>query len=196
MLSIQGSLFHVPKEKKTQAEGARLHLCRPEGDHLSLLNIWEQWAESNFSMQWCRENFIQYRSIKRARDVREQLLRLADRAEVRSCSSNDISAIRKALLSGYFFQTACLQQNGESYRTIKHGQSIYIHPSSVLYKDRPKWLMYHELVLTTKEYMRQASEIKSEWLLDIAPHYFKARDIENLDRGNTAKKVPKTLGRQ
>jgi len=39
-------------------------------------------------------------------------------------------------------------------------------------QELPRWLVYHELVFTTKEYMRQVSEIKPEWLIEIAPHYY------------------------
>lgn len=31
---------------------------------------------------------------------------------------------------------------------------------------KPKWLVYYELVLTSKEYMRQVMEIQSTWLLE------------------------------
>lgn len=41
----------------------------------------------------------------------------------------------------------------------------------------PRWVVYHELVLTSKEYMRQVSEIKSEWLVEIAPHFYSKKDI-------------------
>lgn len=142
--------------------------------------------------------------MKRARDVREQLLRLAERVEVGLSSSEDPVAIAKAMLSGYFFQAACLQKSGDAYRTVKHGQNIYIHPGSGLHKDRPKWVLYHELVLTSKEYMRQVITIKPEWLLDAAPHYFKPKEIEDLDGGGRAagaggsgggKRLPKAIGR-
>ncbi|RDX81849.1 Pre-mRNA-splicing factor ATP-dependent RNA helicase DEAH1, partial [Mucuna pruriens] len=43
----------------------------------------------------------------------------------------------------------------------------------------PRWVVYHELVLTTKEYMRQVSEIKPEWLVEIAPHYYQLKDVED-----------------
>jgi len=52
----------------------------------------------------------------------------------------------------------------------------------------PKWVIYNELVFTTKEFMRELIEIKSEWLLEIAPHYYKQSDIDNsLDK--KAKKI-------
>ena len=36
---------------------------------------------------------------------------------------------------------------------------MYIHPSSSLFNRAPEWLIYHELVLTTKEYMREVMAI-------------------------------------
>ena len=55
---------------------------------------------------------------------------------------------------------------------------MYIHPSSVLFGNQPKWVIYFELMFTTKEYMRQILEISPTWLLEAAPHYFKAEEIE------------------
>lgn len=51
-------------------------------------------------------------------------------------------------------------------------------------------MRYHELVFTTKEFMRQVIEIQPSWLVEIAPHYYKAKDIEE-----TGKKMPKKVGR-
>lgn len=47
-------------------------------------------------------------------------------------------------------------------------------------------MVYHELVLTSKEFMRTVSEIKPEWLVEIAPHYYNKKDIME-----DAKKMPK-----
>jgi len=55
-----------------------------------------QWLESDYSTQWCYENFIQFRSMRRARDVRDQLEGLMDRIEVEVVSSQgDSLPIRK-----------------------------------------------------------------------------------------------------
>jgi len=61
--------------------------------------LWLQWVETGYSTQWCFENFIQHRSMKRARDVRDQLESLLERVEIESSSSlHDNVAIRKVLL--------------------------------------------------------------------------------------------------
>jgi len=44
---------------------------------------------------------------------------------------------------------------------------------------QPKWVLYYELVLTSKEYMREVIEIESSWLLEVAPHFYKAKELED-----------------
>jgi pre-mRNA-splicing factor ATP-dependent RNA helicase DHX16 len=52
-----------------------------------------------------------------------------------------------------------------------------IHPSSYCFKDQPLMVVYHELVFTTKEYMRNVVEVKTEWLSEIAPHFYKESEL-------------------
>ena len=197
MLGESSSLFFRPKDKKVHADAARNRFTNKDGgDHLSLLNIWNEFVQADYSMIWAKENFLQYRSLTRARDVRDQLARLCDRIEVdaaKSCGTNNIEPIQKALLSGYFPNTARLQRDGQSYRTLKSGsQIVYIHPSSTMIETRPKYVSYFECVLTSKEYMRNVMPIKPEWLMEIAPHYFKKKDVEALGMD---RKVPRGEGR-
>jgi len=197
MLSESSSLFYRPKDKKMHADKARQNFVKNGGDHFTLLNIWDQWSETNYSQQWCYENFVQFKSLSRVRDIRDQLAGLCDRVEVviqSNPNSNDIVPIQKALTSGYFYNTARLQKSGDSYRTLKTNQTVYIHPSSSLFQSQPpiKFALYYELVMTSKSYMRQVMEIKPAWLLEVAPHFFKPADLEQL--GGTDKKMPKAIG--
>ncbi|KAK9369200.1 Pre-mRNA-splicing factor ATP-dependent RNA helicase-like protein cdc28 [Lipomyces kononenkoae] len=191
MLGEASSLFYRPKEKKLHADKARDAFTRPGGDHLSLLEIWNEWVETDFSQVWAAENFLQYKSLCRARDVRDQLSRLCDRVGVKLSSAgtqeNGVVNIQKAITSGFFSNVARLTRNGESYRTIKTSQTVYIHPSSVLYKKKPKWILYHELVLTSKEFMRNCMPIQPAWLMEVSPHFYKQKDLDNVT-GVTDKK--------
>jgi pre-mRNA-splicing factor ATP-dependent RNA helicase DHX16 len=131
--------------------------------------------------------------MNKARDVREQLEGLCERVEVEivSCSM-DVDAICKAMTAGYFYNTAKLSKSGE-FKTVKQQHTVYIHPSSVMSKDEdpPRWVLYHELAFTTKEYMRSVAPIKGEWLIEIAPHYYQSKDVED----STNKKMPKQTGK-
>ncbi|XP_057952241.1 pre-mRNA-splicing factor ATP-dependent RNA helicase DEAH1-like isoform X2 [Malania oleifera] len=192
MLSVGNSIFYRPKDKQVHADNARMNFHTGNvGDHIALLKVYSSWKETNFSTQWCYENYIQVRSMKRARDVRDQLEGLLERVEIELLSNpNDLEAIKKAITSGFFPHSARLQKNG-SYRTVKHPQTVHIHPSSGLAQVLPRWVVYHELVLTTKEYMRQVTELKPDWLVEIAPHYYQMKDVEELG----SKKMPRGEGR-
>jgi pre-mRNA-splicing factor ATP-dependent RNA helicase DHX16 len=190
MLSAGNAIFYRPKDKAVLADAAKANFHRGYGDHLALLNCYTQWAELGFSVQWCFENFVQIRTMKRARDVKEQLEGLLERTEIEMMSNSDHEVLRKCIASGFFYHTAKLQKNG-SYRTVKNPQNVHIHPSSALQEELPRWVVYHELVLTSKEFMRQIIEINPEWLVEIAPHYYKANEIEDENK----KKLPKMIGK-
>jgi pre-mRNA-splicing factor ATP-dependent RNA helicase DHX16 len=113
--------------------------------------------------------------MKRARDIRQQLMGLMERTEVALISNedpgNDIP-IRKSFTAGFFYNTGRLQKSGDCYRTIKHNQTVNIHPSSCIFQINPKWVLYFELVFTTREFMRNVIEIQPEWLLEGIFLYF------------------------
>jgi pre-mRNA-splicing factor ATP-dependent RNA helicase DHX16 len=196
MLSVNNSIFYRPKDRILHADNARQNFFDKGGDHLMLLNVYQDWSLSGFSTQWCFENYVQYKSMKRARDVRDQLVNLCERVEINlkqpiskddddnnipmilySRDSGESTQIRKAITSGFFYHTAKLQKNG-IYKTVKHKQSVQVHPSSCLLKDVPKWIIYHELVFTSKEYMRQVIDIDPKWLTETAPHFYHLKDIK------------------
>jgi pre-mRNA-splicing factor ATP-dependent RNA helicase DHX16 len=191
MLSVGNSIFYRPKDKQVHADNARMNFHTGDvGDHIAHLNVYNSWKETNYSSQWCYENYIQVRSMKRARDIRDQLAGLLERVEIELTSnSNDLDAIKKCILSGFFPHAAKLQKNG-TYRRVKHQQTVHIHPSSGLAEVLPRLVLYHELVFTSMEYMRNLTEIKPEWLLEIAPHYYQLNDVED----SSSKKMPRGRG--
>ncbi|KAI3972098.1 hypothetical protein MKW92_038285, partial [Papaver armeniacum] len=74
-----GNIFYRPREKQAQSDQKRAKFFQPEGDHLTLLAVYESWKAKNSSGPWCFENFVQSRSLRRAQDVRKQLLTIMDR---------------------------------------------------------------------------------------------------------------------
>ena len=195
MLSLGASVFYRPKEKAIYADTARLNFARGGGgDHMALMRCYAEWAAIEYSTQYCHENYIQVRSMRKARDIREQLEGLCDRVEIDNNVSNldDMDSILKAITSGFFYNIAKLSRTGE-YQTIKQPKTVYIHPSSVLAKEEepPVWLCFFELAFTTKEYMRSVCPIKPEWLLECAPHYYNSEEVED----TRSKKMPKNRHR-
>ena len=83
--------------------------------------------------------------------------------------------VRKAITSG-FFQHASRKDPSDGYKTLVEETSVYIHPSSALFNRNPEWVVYHELVMTSREYMREVTTIDPKWLVEVAPTYFKVAD--------------------
>lgn len=71
--------FFVLKDKQALADQKKAKFHQPEGDHLTLLAVYNSWKNNKFSNPWCYENFIQARSLRRAQDIRKQMLGIMDR---------------------------------------------------------------------------------------------------------------------
>jgi pre-mRNA-splicing factor ATP-dependent RNA helicase DHX16 len=200
MVQEAGTLFFAPKDKKVAAESAKQRFCQATaatgGDMIAFLNVWNEFVENEYSPLWCRDNFIQYRSLNRVRNVIEQLTKLCERVEIfpSSCGVHEYPKILKAFTAGYFANVARLSRDGISYRVIGKGQgtSLHIHPSSCLRDMRPKLIVFSEMVLTSKEFARTCAPVEPAWLTEMAPHYHKMKDIDELDVG---KKMGKGQGK-
>ena len=62
-----------------------------------------------------------------------------------------------------------------TYRIMATGQSVAIHPSSVLCGRKPRCVVFDELLKTTRNYARNVSVIESSWLPELAPGIFQSR---------------------
>ncbi|KAJ6873307.1 pre-mRNA-splicing factor ATP-dependent RNA helicase DEAH2 isoform X1 [Populus alba x Populus x berolinensis] len=178
MLSVP-NCFVRPREAQKAADEAKARFGHIDGDHLTLLNVYHAFKQNNEDPSWCYENFINHRALKAADNVRQQLVRIMARFNLRLCSTDFNSRdyyinIRKAVLAGYFMQVAHLERSGH-YLTVKDNQAVHLHPSNCL-DHKPEWVIYNEYVLTSRNYIRTVLDIRGEWLVDIASHYY---DLEN-----------------
>ena len=213
MLSVQ-NVFYRPKDKQAQADAKKAKFHQPEGDHLTLLTVYNGWKASKFSAPWCyevrvchpsasdgfwstdarlpdraRQNFIQARNMKSAQDVRKQLLGMMDRYKHDIISAgNNYNRVRKAICSGYF-RNACKKDPTEGYKTLTEGTPVFIHPSSALFNRPPEWCIYNEIVLTTKEYMHCVLAIEPKWLSEVAPAFYKVADSNKISKRKAQERI-------
>ncbi|MBN3311408.1 DHX35 helicase, partial [Atractosteus spatula] len=177
MMQIQNVFLSPPNQKKAAAREHR-KFAVAEGDHLTILNVYEAFIKHQKSSQWCQEHFLNYKGLLRAVTVREQLRRLMTKFKVpRTSSEGDPDVILKCIVSGFFANAARLHHSG-SYRTLRDDRELHIHPTSVLYAEKPpKWVVFNEVVQTSKYYMRDVTAIESSWLVELAPHFYKQAKV-------------------
>ncbi|KAK7841026.1 putative pre-mrna-splicing factor atp-dependent rna helicase deah9 [Quercus suber] len=140
-----------------------------QGDHVTFLNVYKGFLQSGKSSQWCHKNH------KKVIEIRGQLRRIAQRLGMvlKSCEG-DMKAVRKAVTAGFFANACRLEAFSHSgmYKTVRGSQEVYIHPSSVLFRVNPKWVIFHSLVSTDRQYMRNVISIDPSWLREAAPHFY------------------------
>lgn len=195
MLSVQ-TIFYRPKDKQALADQRKSRFHHSLGDHLTLLNVFQLWCRNNYSKTWCRDNFIQERSMRRAMEVRKQLKLIMQRFGYKTMScGNDVDRVRRTFCSGYFKNSA-KRQEGEGYKTLNENTLVYLHPSSSLYGKKPQYVIYHTLLLTSKEYMHCVSIIDPNWLYELAPKYFRPADAKTVQEIKKKQKIVPLFSRQ
>ncbi|KAJ2356816.1 DEAH-box ATP-dependent RNA helicase prp22 [Coemansia erecta] len=183
MLSVEGSIFYRPREKQAAADAKKAKFHQPEGDHLTLLSVYNAWKHARFSNSWCFDNFLQYRRLRSVSDVRKQMVGIMDRykQDIVSCGERNYDPVRRALCAG-FFRHAAKRDPQEGYKTLIEGTPVFIHPSSALFNKNPEWVIYHKLVMTSKEYMHEVTVVEARWLVEVAPTFFKVADANHISR--------------
>ncbi|XP_021768695.1 probable pre-mRNA-splicing factor ATP-dependent RNA helicase DEAH2 isoform X1 [Chenopodium quinoa] len=193
MLSVP-NCFVRPREAQKAADEAKARFGHIDGDHLTLLNVYHAYKQNQEDPNWCYENFINQRTLKAADNVRQQLVRIMARFNLKLCSTDFNSRdyyvnIRKAMLSGYFMQVAHLEKTGH-YLTVKDNQVVHLHPSNCL-DHKPEWVIYNEYVLTSRNFIRTVTDVRGEWLVDIAPHYYDLENFPNCEAKRVLEKLYK-----
>ncbi|KAM8899844.1 ATP-dependent RNA helicase DHX33 isoform 1-T1 [Spinachia spinachia] len=171
LLSVDTVLFNPPARRE-EVLAARKKFSSSEGDHVTLLNIYRAFKKVSGNKEWCRENFVNSRNMGLVKEVQAQLKDICLKLNVKleSCGA-DTGSLRRCLAHGMFVNAAELQPDG-SYLALDTRQPVAIHPSSVLFQAKPAYVVFNELLHTSRCYMRDLCLVDPDWLLDAAPEYF------------------------
>ncbi|KAG7005984.1 pre-mRNA-splicing factor ATP-dependent RNA helicase prp16 [Physcia stellaris] len=177
MLSVP-SVFYRPKERQEESDAAREKFFVPESDHLTLLHVYTQWKSNGLSDGWCIRHFLHPKALRRAKEIREQLYDImkVQKMVMTSCGT-DWDVIRKCICSGYYHQAAKVKGIGE-YVNLRTSVTVQLHPTSALYGlgYLPDYVVYHELILTSKEYMSTVTSVDPHWLAELGGVFYSVKE--------------------
>ncbi|KAK5632986.1 hypothetical protein RRF57_008700 [Xylaria bambusicola] len=177
MLSVP-NVFYRPKERQEESDAAREKFFVPESDHLTYLHVYSQWKSNGHSDGWCTRHFLHPKSLRRAKEIRDQLLDIMkmQKMEMVSCGT-DWDIIRKCICSGYYHQAAKVKGIGE-YINLRTSVTVQLHPTSALYGlgFLPDYVVYHELILTSKEYMSTVTSVDPHWLAELGGVFYSVKE--------------------
>ena len=177
MLSVP-SVFYRPKDRESEADSSREKFFVPESDHLTLLNVYNQWKNNGFRGDWATSNYIHIKALRKVREVRAQLVDIMKSLSIpeMSCGTN-WDVVRKVIASGYFHNSAKMKSIGE-YVNMRTGIPCILHPSSALFSlgYSPDYIVYHELTMTSREYMQYVTAVDPYWLAELGPMFFSTKE--------------------
>jgi HrpA-like RNA helicase len=151
-------------------------------------------GKHNTLMQWCQANFLNYKSLLRAVQIREQLKSLLAKFKLDvECTCEDKTEPILKCLSVAFFANAARAHYSGDYRHLKSDLCLRVHPSSVinlclanLDDPPPRYVIYNDIVQSKSVYlMRDLSVIDCKWLHELVPEYYEydtQRELEGEKR--------------
>ncbi|KAI3880903.1 hypothetical protein MKX03_032728 [Papaver bracteatum] len=197
MLSAETSLIST-QSKVIDKKRKHAHSDLPDGsgwgDHIQLLQVYEDWDRARYDPRWCADNDFQVRGMIFTKDVRKQLYQIMQKiakgpmdVQTKQESQQDYKNLRRALSVGYASQLAERMIYHNGYKTLGFKQQLVkVHPSSVLKPEEdgmlPNYVVYHELIATSRPFMRSVCAVEVSWVEPILQKLKKV-DVNKLSGG-------------
>ncbi|KAF2395545.1 ATP dependent RNA helicase [Trichodelitschia bisporula] len=183
MTSLGGAVWFEHEGMKKAGEGARRKFAAEEGDHLTLLNVYLAFVgRGKKEAKWCKDHYLNYKSMVRAVSIRNQLKRYLERFSINVEESlaekqggpERSEALRRCLVAGFFAHAARMQPDG-SFKAV-NGTVLHAHPSSLMFNRKADWVVFHEITETgNKTFIRDITKVEKKWLLEAAPQYYNTK---------------------
>jgi HrpA-like RNA helicase len=182
------NIFYTPSVIKEKVEKIREKFIHPTSDHITLLNVFNQWKENKENAQtFAKEHFLNDKALRKADDVKKQLkgylaklsninheeeenMRMEEIISKIENNNSEVSVkeelIIKCLLTGYFTNLARYSSDNH-FVTVKEKNLCKIHPTSILIKN-PKlgrtmqMLFFNDVIITNKQYLKTCTLVREE----------------------------------
>ncbi|KAM9663230.1 ATP-dependent RNA helicase DQX1 isoform 2-T3 [Morphnus guianensis] len=167
------------EEAVTMRRRALLH---PDGDHFTLINIFNAFQQHNVDEGWCRKHGVSGEALRLAGIVRAELLEVMQRIELPISppafgTDANVLNIQRALISGYFLKVARDIDGSGNYVMLTHKHVAHLPPTCCYLLRQPPqrlppWVLYHEFTISQDNCLRIVSEIQPQMLVELAPQYY------------------------
>ncbi|KAM6965386.1 putative ATP-dependent RNA helicase DHX37 [Aplochiton taeniatus] len=166
-------------------QGASLLL----GDLMVMLGAVGACEFAGCTLKFCQENGLRYKAMIEIRRLRGQLTNAVNavcpevgvfvNSKMAPPTESQVFCLRQIVLAGLGDHLARRVQAEElldpkwrnGYKTPLLDDPVFIHPSSALFKTLPQFVVYQEVMETTKMYMKGVSAVEPEWIPQLLPQY-------------------------
>ena len=170
-----------PLERQQAADQAHLRFRDDRSDFLSLVALWEFFAEATAQklshrhlVEACRAQFVSFLRLLEWRDVHRQLVATLEEAGwqwppalPKTFDAPRYAALHKAVLAGLLGNIG-VKADADAHYAGTRGLQFHLHPGSGLAKKGTKWILAAELTETSRLFARCAAKVEPEWIEEVA----------------------------
>ncbi|XP_053444788.1 probable ATP-dependent RNA helicase DHX37 isoform X2 [Nycticebus coucang] len=186
LAKLKGKRARVAQKKKAWAgQGASLKL----GDLMVLLGAVGACEYAGCTPQFCETNGLRFKAMMETRRLRGQLTTAVNTVcpeaelfmdpKMQPPTESQVTYLRQIMTAGLGDHLARRVQREElldnkwrnAYKTPLLDDPVFIHPGSVLFKELPEFVVYQEIVETTKMYMKGVCAVEVHWIPALLPSY-------------------------
>ena len=159
--------FLLPQGEEIAARKAHHTFRDPSGDFVSYLKIFRAYDHAENKEKFCEKFFLDARIMAEIKNVKDQLALIVSDLGVPVSSGGPVAHYLSSVARG-LIQFVCVRSGRGVYRSLT-AERIQIHPSSVMFRETPKYIVAGEIVRTTRMYARSVSPLERLWLAEISP---------------------------
>jgi ATP-dependent helicase HrpA len=170
-----------PTEARHAAEQAHLRFRDERSDFVSLIALWEFFADAQAQtrshrrlVELCRAQFVSYMRLREWRDVHQQLVQALTEAGWKwnaslpaTIDAPRYAALHRALIAGLLGNIGYKGDDDEGFQGAR-GIRFFVHPASGIARKNLRWVLAAELTETTRLYARCVARIEPEWIEAVA----------------------------
>ncbi|XP_031583841.1 probable ATP-dependent RNA helicase DHX37 [Oreochromis aureus] len=187
----ESSKLHQRRARLTQmrrlwaGQGASLLL----GDLMIMLGAVGACEFAGCTPRFCENSGLRYKAMVEIRKLRGQLTNAVNAVcpevgvfvdpKMTPPTEHQVVCLRQIVLAGLGDHLARRAQGEDlvdpkwknAYKTPLMDEPVFIHPNSALFKTLPEFVVYQEIMETSKMYMRGVSAVEAEWVPQFLPQY-------------------------
>uniref|UniRef100_A0A669F1M7 RNA helicase n=1 Tax=Oreochromis niloticus TaxID=8128 RepID=A0A669F1M7_ORENI len=166
-------------------QGASLLL----GDLMIMLGAVGACEFAGCTPRFCENSGLRYKAMVEIRKLRGQLTNAVNAVcpevgvfvdpKMTPPTEHQVVCLRQIVLAGLGDHLARRAQGEDlvdpkwknAYKTPLMDEPVFIHPNSALFKTLPEFVVYQEIMETSKMYMRGVSAVEAEWVPQFLPQY-------------------------
>ena len=175
LLLVRNVLLRPPN-KTYDAARAHGKFENDGGDILTMLNAYLSFCEHGKKIEWCKEQYLNWKALNHACKIRETLVNVLEMfgVELKSARGDD-TVVRQCIYSGLFPNLAKLVPGG-AYQSVRcEGVKMSVHPSSCFAREmkRPGWIVFNEMSRSKQViYINKITPVEFDWIQEMTSHYY------------------------